>query len=157
MKNKNAGLTTNQIGSIVLILIVVIIMIFIFKKPAGSMAEFETSQNLRITSDACLLKAENAYESGVAFNDKDDDGYPDSCDVCFGTGDDGDGYNKDDADLDGMPDSCDKDKDDPTIFTCKTYRMEKNEEWFKNICCTDSAGANVLSIGSAFRCKEISE
>jgi len=150
--NKKA-LAMNTMGRIILVLIVVIIMIFIFKKPVGTMDEFETSQSLQIKSNACLLEAENAFESGVIFNDKDNDGYPDSCDVCFGSGDsDGDGYNKDDSDLDGMPDTCDKEPEDPTIFECKEYRMEKDGEWFKNICCTNSAGSAALGISTDIVC-----
>jgi len=141
MKNKKGAIAIEKVIAIVLGLIVLAVLGYFFWKTTASAGEVTASQILMAQSDACLLKAEKAYNSGMIFEDTDNDGYPDSCDVCFGMGDE-DGYNQEDADLDGMPDSCDMEPYNPKKNGCAEYVMWDSEEekQFNNICCTANAG-----------------
>ena len=103
MKQKKAqGLSFSMIIIAILCLVILIILSYFIYTRFGSANKVFSTQELKIKNDACRLKGSRADRQGIEYADIDNDGYPDSCDICVG------GDNLKDKDLDGMPDACDK-------------------------------------------------
>ncbi|MBC8444224.1 hypothetical protein H8D83_01430 [Candidatus Woesearchaeota archaeon] len=158
--NKRGFTTEGKIGGIALVLVAVVVMLFIFQGPAkAANLEFTSQTQVKIALDKCTFDAEQAYSKGISFSDTDDDGHPNTCDICLGV-DQGanmeDGQNDLDDDLDGMPNDCDKDAFNSNEFACLDYRVwdKQNNKWLK-ACCTKLAGDNNFNISPNLICKKV--
>ena len=158
--NKRGFTTEGKIGGIVLVLIGVVVILFIFQGPAkAANLEFTSQTQVKMTLDKCTFDAEQAYSKGVSFSDTDDDGHPNTCDICLGVNPRANmvnGQNDADDDFDGMPDDCDKEPANSNEFACSHYRVwdKQNNKWLK-ACCTELAGDNNFTISQNLICKKV--
>jgi hypothetical protein len=67
----------------------------------------------------CLQRGKTDMEKGVQFIDKDNDGRPDSCDICISYTNPQATANVNDGDADGMFSGCDENDNDRSIRKCK--------------------------------------
>lgn len=88
------------------------ILLTFFGKTSSEAGTIFSSETLKAKDSKCLFDAQRAIEKGTKFTDTDNDGRPDSCDICVN------GKNDEDNDLDGMPTHCDRNDNDRTIVAC---------------------------------------
>lgn len=99
--------------TLVILSVIAVVLFGIWRPTASEAGTFFSSETLKAKDSKCLFDKQRALERGLKEPpDADDDGRPDSCDICVN------GKNDEDNDLDGMPTHCDKNDNDRTIIAC---------------------------------------
>lgn len=147
MKKKAEGGTSMWVIALVLAIAIALVSFFLLKDSFGGakMGIDYTTLEARIRMCAAKNNQPNIPGLELVQNfDKDKDYFPDTCDICLGTGiisDLGkDGDNSKDLDSDFYPDTCDSDMNNEKEHECTWQLCELDDEnkceKFLAQCCT---------------------
>ncbi len=118
MNKKGSEAMNTAIVALILSGIVIFVYLAIFRPTTSEAGTFFSAETLKAKDAKCKFDGDRAFERSIKFKDIDEDGHPDSCDVCISS--DKKSNNDEDSDLDGMPTYCDKNDNDRTITVCKS-------------------------------------